>query len=141
VNAPVAADFKAYFFRDFPYGKTLETVTDADITNAIQMASYNFNADFWPDQPLFTLGYLLLSAHYLVLNLRGSSQGIAGQYSWLQTSKSVGSVSEGLQVPDRILANPLMAMYSKTTYGAKYLELVLPMLTGQIYTALGDTKA
>lgn len=138
---PSVADFKAYFNRDFPYGATLADVQDTDITKALFDAGFSFNSALFSAQDQYTLGYLLLSAHYLVLNLRASSQGIQGQYSWLVTSKSVGSVSEGLAIPEKIMANPYFAMLSKTPYGAKYLELILPRLIGPMFSSFGRTHA
>lgn len=137
---PGVTDFKGYFVRDFPYGSDPTTVMDIDITNALQLAGVNFNPCLWSDQQSYTIGYLLLSAHFLVLNLRSSSQGISGQYSWTESSKGVGSVSEGFSIPDRILENPEFAMLSKTNYGAQYLFLVLPQLTGQIFSSYGGTN-
>lgn len=129
---PSIQNFKDYFFRDFPYGATLDVVTDMDITNAMQDAGVNFNPGLWADQQTYNVAYLLLSAHYLVTNLRASSQGISGVYEWMQTGKGVGSVNESLQIPDRIMANPELAMLSKTNYGAKYLLFIIPQLSGQV---------
>lgn len=136
---PSVSDFKSYFVRDFPYGATLDTITDTDITNAMQEAGILFNPGLWENQQTYTIGYLLLSAHFLVTNIRGSSQGLSGQFSWIQSSKAVGSVSESYSIPDRILANPEFAMLSKTTYGARYLFLILPLLSGQIFAIAGAT--
>jgi hypothetical protein len=141
---PAVSDFKAMFFRDFPYGGTngdLTTVQDQDIVQGINDAGINFNPNLFADQSSFNTGYLLLSAHFMVLNLRNSSQGINGQYPWMQSSKSVGSVSESFQIPQRILDNPEYAMLSKTTYGSKFLFLVLPQLTGQMFSVCGRTNA
>ena len=138
---PTVADFKNYFVRDFPYGTDPSTsVLDADIAKAYGLTNINFNQNFWADQNSYTIGYLLLSAHYLVMDLRASSQGISGQFSWLQSSKSVGSVSEGLSIPERIMNNPELAILTKTNYGTQYLFLLLPQLTGQIFTVLGTTR-
>lgn len=139
-NNPTVTDFKTYFFRDFPYGSTLDTVTDQDISNALQDADINFNSNLWASQATYTTGFLLLSAHFLVTNLRASSQGIAGQFAWIEASKSAGSVSEGLSIPQRILDNPEFAMLSKTNYGAKFLFLILPQLTGQMFVSHGGTQ-
>lgn len=139
MNDPTVIDFKTYFFRDFPYGTTLNTVIDQDITNALGDAAFNFNPGLFPTQANYTLGYLLLAAHYLVVNLRASSQGIMGSYSWLTSGKGVGSVSESFSIPQRILDNPELAMYSKTNYGAKYLSLILPQLAGQVFVLHGTT--
>lgn len=138
---PGISDFKSYFFRDFPYTSDgdLTGVTDADITNAMQLCSVNFNEGLFADQQTYQVAFLLLSAHFLVMNLRASSQGIAGQYEWLQSSKSAGSVSEGLSIPQRILDNPEFAMLSKTNYGAQYLMMILPQLSGQVFIVCGRT--
>lgn len=137
---PSVSDFKNYFVRDFPYGTEATTVMDIDITNAMQDAGVNFSMDLWANQQSYTVAYLLLSAHFLVMNLRASSQGISGQYSWMQTGKGVGSVNESVQIPERIMNNPEYAMLTKTFYGAKYLFLILPQLSGQVFTVRGRTK-
>jgi hypothetical protein len=138
---PSVAQFKAYFVRDFPYGTDPATaVIDQDIVNAYGETNINFNPDLWGDQGSYNIGYLLLAAHYLVMNLRASSQGLSGQFGWIQASKSVGSVSESFQIPQRVLDNPEFAMLSKTNYGARYLLLLLPQLAGQIYSVCGSTR-
>lgn len=138
---PTIDDFKSYFIRDFPYGTTPDQVMDNDIVKALNLAAVNFNQCLWGNQNTYTIGFLLLSAHFLQINLQASSQGLSGQYSWLVSSKSVGSVSEGLTIPDRILANPEFAMLSKTRYGAEYLFLLLPQLAGQMFSVPGRTHA
>ena len=138
---PSVADFKARFVRDFPYGTdTATTVTDTDIANAYAMTNVNINSDLWDDQASYTLGYLLLSAHYLVMNIQASSQGIAGQFNFLQQSKGVGSVSESFAIPQRVLDNPVFSLLAKTAYGAQYLQLLLPRLVGMAFTVVERTK-
>jgi len=140
-NNPTVAEFKTYFMRDFPFGTDPDrAVLDVDIVKAFNLVNINFNPDFFGDQTSYTIGYQLLSAHYLVMNLRASSQGISGQYSWLQNSKGAGSVNEGLAIPQRILDNPEFAMMSKTNYGAQYLFLILPQLSGQVFSVMGTTR-
>lgn len=137
---PTIQEFKDYYFRDFPYGVDIDTsVTDLDIAKAYGQTDFNFNPDLFSNQANYTLGYLLLAAHWLVIDLRMASQGIAGKYSWLTTNKSVGSVSEGFQIPQRILDNPELAQLSQTNYGAKFLQLILPQLSGQIFSVHGRT--
>ncbi len=138
---PSVADFKSYFFRDFPYGTDVETqVVDQDITKAFQMTNVNMNPGLFGDQASYSIGYNLLSAHYLVTNLRASSQGINGQYNFLQASKNAGAVAEAFAIPERILANPDFAMLCKTNYGAQFLQLILPQLAGQIFSVRGSTR-
>jgi hypothetical protein len=138
---PTIDDFKTYFFRDFPYGTDPAiSILDQDIANSYQEVNVNVNPDLFANQENYSLGYLLLSAHFLVLNIRSSSQGISGQFSWNQNSKSVGSVSESFSIPQRILDNPEFAMLSKTNYGARFLQIILPQLSGQIFNAFGSTR-
>lgn len=139
---PTITDFKSYFVRDFPYGTDPNTsILDQDIANAFQETQVNMNQGLFADQSSYNLGYLLLAAHFLVLNIRSSSQGISGQFSWNQNSKAVGSVSEAFSIPQRILDNPVFAMLSKTNYGARYLMMIMPQLSGQIFIAPGTTLA
>lgn len=139
---PSVANFKTQFVRDFPYGTDINnTVLDADITSAFQFANVNsVNQALFPDQATFTLGYLLLTAHYLVLNLRASSQGINGQFNWLQNSKGVGQVNEAFAIPQRVLDNPAFSQYFKTNYGAQYFNLIWPYLCGQMFTEFGPAN-
>lgn len=136
---PTVADFKAYFTRDFPYGVTDDTVMDSDIQRAIDETAVFINPELFGTQDSYTIGFLLLSAHNLVTNLRASSQGINGQYSFLQQSRSAGSVSESLAIPQRILDNAEYAMLTKTNYGSKFLFMILPQLSGQVYIVRGRT--
>lgn len=137
---PTIAQFKTQFTRDFPYGTDpLISILDQDIANAFNYVNVNFSQDFWADQTSFYLGYNLLAAHFLVLNIRQSSQGILGQYNFNESSKSAGSVSQAFSIPQRILDNPEFAMLTKTNYGAQFLFLILPQLAGQMFNAFGTT--
>lgn len=146
-NLPVCPDdlqitvagFKTYFFRDFPYGNTTMTVMDVDIRNALIQATCFLNKSLFCSTGTYNLNILLLAAHFLVMSLRASAQGISGTFAWMTTSKSVGSVSESYQIPDRIMENPEFAMLTKTTYGAQFLFNILPELTGQIFVVAGRT--
>jgi hypothetical protein len=139
---PSVSDFKAFFVRDFPYGADInENVLDADISRALSESSTAINPECFSSQAAYTNGFLYLSAHNLVVNLRNSSQGLSSSFSWLRTGKSVGSVSDSFQIPDRISQNPYLSSLSKTGYGVKYLEMLIPKLSGQIFTAEGGTTA
>lgn len=139
---PSVADFKSFFTRDFPYGTDpAVAILDQDIGNAFLKTNVNFNQNFFADQGSFNIGYLLLSAHYLVMSIRASSQGLNGQFNFLQQSKNAGSVAEAFAIPQRILDNPNWAFLCKTNYGAEYLALILPQLAGQIFSVHGGTSA
>lgn len=138
---PTVDDFKAYFTRDFPYNADPNLgVTDSDIAKAFGQTNMAINPVLFSTQGNYTIGYQLLAAHYLVTDLRMSSQGLSGQYAWMETSKSVGSVSQGFSIPPYILENPFFAMLSRTNYGAKYLELIIPLLYGAVGVVPGSTR-
>ena len=141
MNAPDIASFKSQFDRDFPYSTTSEGVMDSDITKALTLAGFIVNESLFADETSFQFAYNFLTAHYLVMNLKNSSQGINGAFNWLETSKSVGSVSQGFQVPQDILNHPQLALLSKTGYGVTYLSIVLPLTYGAIGISAGATLA
>lgn len=137
---PDIAAFQAYFNRDFPYSNSdLTTVNDSDITKALSQQQNLIPQFLFANQNIYTQGALLLAAHFLVQNLRASSQGIAGKYEWLNTGKSVGPVSSSFQIPERILENPELAILTSTYYGVQYLYLIIPLLTGQMFAVQGGT--
>lgn len=137
---PTIADFKAQFSRDFVYGTDNTKVQDSDITKAFAQTEASINEGISDDQTFFSLVYLYLSAHWLVMDLRMSSQGVAGQFSWAESSKAVGNVSQSFSIPQRILDNPNYSYLTKSNYGAKYLMLILPALSGQIFSVCGGTN-
>lgn len=139
---PSVAEFKSFFVRDFPYGDDPNVaILDADIVKAFLFTNVNFSQALWADQGSYNVAYFLLSAHYLVMNLRASSQGINGQFNFLQQSKSVAAVAEAFAIPQRVLDNPDWAILCKTNYGAQYIQLLLPQLSGQVFAVAGRTHA
>lgn len=138
---PTTDDFKAYFFRDFPFGPDINSqITDQDLMNAFAETIITINPCLFMNQQAYNIGFMLLAAHILTMNIRASSQGLSGSFSWSQTSRSVGSVSESVQIPDQILANPEYSYYTQTNYGARYLMMILPYLAGAIYSVPGATR-
>ena len=71
---PTVQDFKDYFNRDFPYGTTTDTIMDSDISKAELLAFIAINPCLFQSQEIYNIGFLLLSAHSLVMNIRASSQ-------------------------------------------------------------------
>lgn len=139
MDAPQVTDFQTYFERDFPFGDDDDTVTDSDVQRAITEAGININEGLFTSQDQFTVAYLYLAAHNLVTNIMNSTRGLAAKAEWLTISKAVGPVSSGFQIPERIMKNPTLAAISQTTYGMRYLEIVLPRLVGQVFVVRGGT--
>ena len=143
---PTVANFKTQFTRDFPYSTDFNLgVTDDDIGNAFNMLT-NIgigisNQDLYPSQSAYNTAFLFLAAHYLVLNLRNASQGINGQYNWIQNSKAVQGVSESFTVPEKFTQNALLAQFVKTNYGSMWLNFVEPYLVGFMFTGFAPARA
>lgn len=120
-----------------PYDET--KVTDADILKALGEASMNFNGRFYETQDLYSTAYLYLTAHYLVTDLQMAAQGAGSSYTGIETSRSVGDVSNSWAVSPRVLANPYLTALSKTGYGSKFLSLLMPRLVGNVRVFAGYT--
>ncbi len=139
---PSVQDFKDNFYRDFPFGTNPDDdVLDLDIVRAMKDTNMTINPDLFLLQSSYTVAYLELTAHFLVINLRASSQGMNGQYSFLQSGRSAGPTSESSSIPPEILNDPNWSMYCKTNYGAKYASIVIPRTRGAMFSAKGHTKA
>lgn len=141
---PDVDDFKYFFMRDFPYGDDeagFEFVLAADIQKGIDAAAAFINQALYPTQEQYNIGFLNLAAHYMVMSLRASSQGVAGKVNWMEVGKTVGSVSQSFQIPQRIMDNPSYAILCQTSYGLMFLQNILPKLVGQMFIVCGWTKS
>lgn len=117
----------------------LSKVTDNDINGAILDAQFNINQDLFPTQQSFSRAFLYLAAHQLVEKLLAAQEGMGSQYSWLTVSKSIDSVTEGFQIPERIAKDPMLSHFSKTRYGAMYLQIISPQLIANVFVAFRET--
>jgi hypothetical protein len=145
------ADFKSRFYRDFTYANQtpdqvspppdIDIVQDVDITNAFADASILLNQSLFSTDESITSGYLLLTAHFLCTNIKAASGGVnSGGSGFPVVSRAVGSVSESYQIPDAYKNSPILAQYTSTAYGLRYLALVLPMLIGNVIAIQGATR-
>lgn len=116
-------------------------VLDADIQKAYDEAMINFNQALFSTDAEITLAFLYLAAHFLVIDLRRSSQGINSKGDYSAQSQSVGNVSESLYIPDKLANNPVLQLYTTTSYGMKYLNLVAPRLVGRVGVVQSNTNA
>lgn len=112
----------------------LTRVTDDDINGALQDAAYNVNEALFDTQANWARAFLYLTAHNLIERLLAAGEGMRSRYNWLTTAKAVGDVSESFEIPDIIKQNPFLASISKTRYGARYLEIITPLLVGNMRT-------
>ncbi len=139
---PTVSEFKTRFDRDFAYcapeaQTNLEAVRDVDVTNAFTQADANFNEALFAAQAQYREAYLQLAAHFLCVNMINASQGVGGSAQWLTNQKGIAGVTEGFTVPDRIAKSPFLSMISKTSYGMTYLNLIQPLLIGNVVAVCG----
>lgn len=118
-------------------GNVLNYTQDSDITNAMLEASVNFNEGLFESEDIKKLMFLYLTAFYLTLDFRNAINPNGG--FGLTQSKSVGSVSESYGIPQWVLNKPQYSIYAQNGYGLKYLNMLLPYLTGNIILAKGAT--
>lgn len=143
-TAPSAADFKAFWTRDFPYApdsdpNDLNYITDADITRAIAEGEINFNPDLFGDDAQVTIIFMHLAAFYLVVNIQNASKGVASQAKFPISSAGVGGVNVSYQIPERYSKDPYLAQFMQNGYGMKYLSMALPYTIGSIELIEGTT--
>lgn len=112
----------------------LSRVTDADIEGASIDAQFNVNQDLFEDQATFIRAFCYLQAHCLCEKIAAATQGLASQYAWLTTAKSVDKISESFQIPPIVAESAFLSAFSKTRYGALYLQIITPLLIGNMRT-------
>lgn len=112
-------------------------ITDNDILKAFVEAKGNFNVNaFSKDEALLKHVFLLLTAHYLVMDINMLNGGYS---NFLMTSKSVGSVSASYGIPNKILDNPLFNYFAGTSFGMKYLSYLYTRAVGNVKVVKGTT--
>ena len=116
-------------------------VQPQDITNAFAEAQVVFNQALFNNDAAITLAYLYCTAHYLVNDLRTAAQGVDSIGAFPVSSRSVGSMSESYQIPDRFKDSPQLAFFTSTGYGQKFLSMLLPNLVGNAMAVCGGTNA
>lgn len=116
-------------------------IQDADINNAFLEAEQVFNDSLFTEDKFEKLAYLYLTAHFLVTDIRNSTQGVNSKGEGIVNSRSVGSMSESYEIPEIYSNDPVFSFYAKTGYGLKYLNMVVPLLRGNVQSILGWTQA
>lgn len=115
-------------------------VSPTDISNAFVEAQAVFNQALYSTDPIITLAYLYLTAHYLAYDLRAAAAGIMAGASFPVQSKGAGSVNEAYAIPEAYTESPILAQYTSTAYGMKYLSMTLPSLVGNVMSVYGGTN-
>lgn len=114
-------------------------VLDADIEKAFSEAKMQFNQALFTSDANITLGYLYLTAFFLVNDINASNAGLQIVNPYPVSGRTVGNVSEKYEIPEIYLENPQYLFYSSNLYGRKYLSMIQPLLVGNIGVVYGTT--
>ena len=114
-------------------------IQDQDITNAFAEAQVTFNQGLFGTDAQITLGYLYMAAHWLCNDMKAALAGVNSTGNFPVSSKSAGSVSESYAIPQQYLDNPILAQYTQTAYGMKFLAMAMPNMTGNMVSVWGGS--
>lgn len=120
-------------------GNINDYILDADIEKAFDEACIVFNASLFSNANAVKMGWLYLTAHFVVYDVNAGGLETTGQQR--VNSRAVGNVSEAYTIPEWMLSNPIYSFLTVTSYGAKYLNMILPFLIGNIGSVWGGTNA
>lgn len=145
---PVASDFKGYFTREFIYGQGQDSVTDADITRAINEANDGsvFPMSVWDSTVQQTNAFLYLTAHLLWENIDiagglsaiARGRGLNGDGEGITNSKTIEQVSVNYEPPpDRIKSSPYLSRLWRSKFGMRYCQMLTPRLIGNFAIVAG----
>jgi hypothetical protein len=105
-------------------------ILDADITKAYNQAVINFACSLFGTDASTELAFYYLWAHYLVIDLKNASGGVSSGGNYPVSSRSVGSVSESYNIPEKYMKNPYYSYIAQSGYGQKYLSLIITRQIG-----------
>jgi hypothetical protein len=138
------AEFKDRMDRDFIFGTTTDKVRDKDITNALTQASSVFNEDLWTTEEVKE-AFIMAASHFVELNMRAAGglsahnmgRAVNSTGDGVIQNKSVGGVSIGYAIPDRVMNSPTLSPFMKTNHGQIYLQMLAPRLVGNMVVMRG----
>lgn len=118
----------------------LKLLVDADVLGGIQDAQYNVSQALFDSQASYARAFMYLAAHCMIEKIRMAGQGLASQGIWNTISKGVGDVTSSYQIPDKIMRDPMLSCFATTAYGKMYLQIISPLLVGNIGTSRSWTN-
>lgn len=138
---PTAAAFQVFFARDFEFTTdpaNLELVSVNDINRAMTDAIDNFPPGLFSTDDVATNAFMYLTAFCMVRNIQMATKGLASQGNkFMISSNSVAGVSTSFTIPERYSKDPFLASLTGNQYGQRYLELIIPYLTGAVFVVPG----
>ena len=120
--------------------ETSNYVLDVDIEKAYFQAKQFFNNTLFDDATELLSYICYLIAHYLVIDLQMSQEGVNSTGYYIPNHTTVGDVSESYSNPTNSQGDSfILYQLNQTRYGQKYLSLISPLLVGHFNSIRGTT--
>lgn len=115
-------------------------VLDSDIEKAYFQARQFFNPNLFDNENDLLSYICYLIAHYLVIDIQMSQEGVNSTGYYIPNHTTVGDVSESYSNPTNSQGDSfILYQLNQTRYGQKYLSLISPLLVGHYNAIRGTT--
>ena len=115
-------------------------VLDSDIEKAYFQAKQFFNPALFDNENDLLSYICYLIAHYLVIDIQISQEGVNSTGYYIPNHTTVGDVSESYSNPTNSQGDSfILYQLNQTRYGQKYLSLISPLLVGHFNSIRGTT--
>lgn len=115
-------------------------VLDSDIEKAYFQAKQFFNPALFDNENDLLSYICYLIAHYLVIDIQMSQEGVNSTGYYIPNHTTVGDVSESYSNPTNSQGDSfILYQLNQTRYGQKYLSLISPLLVGHFNSIRGTT--
>lgn len=115
-------------------------VLDSDIEKAYFQARQFFNPALFDNENDLLSYICYLIAHYLVIDIQMSQEGVNSTGYYIPNHTTVGDVSESYSNPTNSQGDSfILYQLNQTRYGQKYLSLISPLLVGHYNSIRGTT--
>lgn len=115
-------------------------VLDSDIEKAYFQARQFFNPALFDNENDLLSYICYLIAHYLVIDIQMSQEGVNSTGYYIPNHTTVGDVSESYSNPTNSQGDSfILYQLNQTRYGQKYLSLISPLLVGHFNSIRGTT--
>lgn len=115
-------------------------VLDSDIEKAYFQARQFFNPNLFDNENDLLSYICYLIAHYLVIDIQMSQEGVNSTGYYIPNHTTVGDVSESYSNPTNSQGDSfILYQLNQTRYGQKYLSLISPLLVGHFNSIRGTT--
>lgn len=115
-------------------------VLDSDIEKAYFQARQFFNPALFDNENELLSYICYLIAHYLVIDIQMSQEGVNSTGYYIPNHTTVGDVSESYSNPTNSQGDSfILYQLNQTRYGQKYLSLISPLLVGHFNSIRGTT--